>query len=69
MYVNIRRTSERVKMKGKFGKFGPPLRVSLTGRDYETPSALPEGNQVSATWWAGRAIDEYLRRHQNETER
>lgn len=53
-------------MKGKSGKFGPRLTVSLTGRDYATLNALAEREQVSASWVVRRAINEYLRNHRDE---
>lgn len=53
-------------MKGKPGKFGPRLTVSLTGRDYATLNALAEQEQVSASWVVRRAINEYLRNHRDE---
>ncbi len=53
-------------MKGKSGRFGPRLTVSLTGRDYATLNALAEREQVSASWVVRRAINEYLRNHQGE---
>lgn len=53
-------------MKGKSGKFGPRLTVSLTGRDYATLNALAEQEQVSASWVVRRAINEYLRNHRDD---
>ena len=53
-------------MKGKSGKFGPRLTVSLTGKDYDVLNALAEKDQVSASWVVRRAIDEYLRNHRDE---
>jgi len=53
-------------MKGKSGKFGPRLTVSLTGRDYAALNAFAEKDQVSASWVVRRAINEYLNNHRGE---
>lgn len=53
-------------MKGKSGKFGARLTVSLTGKDYDILNALAEKYQVSASWVVRRAIHEYLRKHSDE---
>jgi hypothetical protein len=67
--VKIGGTVSGIKMKGKSGKFGPRLTISLTGSDYATLNAHAAKDQVSASWVVRRAINEYLHNHRDKLAR
>lgn len=56
-------------MKGKSGKFGPRVTVSLTVSDYAMLNEHAAKGQVSASWVVRRAINEYLHNHRDELAR
>ena len=49
-------------------KFGPRLTVSLTSNDYDALNALADRDEVSVSWVVRRAIEEYLRGRNRDSE-
>lgn len=56
-------------MSSRLRKFGPRLTVSLTPKDHEQLNAIAEQNGASVSWVLRRAIEEYLSKMSNASEK